>query len=501
RLFLLSLSLTFCLSCEKVVNIPARVKNIVVIVGDDHAMQVVRAYGNQQIQTPNLDRLAAGGIRFTNAFANAPMCSASRQSMLTGRYPHAAGVTLLRTSFPNSQYTVAEHLQAHGFQTALFGKHHFNNNGHHGFQTLISQAAYKQYLSSVVPTPLADSIPVRPVWKPFRDHARIWLNAEARPDQYEDQHSRGTFYAREACQWIANQKDSAFFAWIAFNEPHSPFNFPHTFWKKYLSKDMSLPDISPEDSRWIPAVFQDLTETEKRGIISAYYASVSYLDKNVGLILDQLDKLKIADETLIVYLSDHGYLLADHGRFEKHMMWEEAIRVPLIIGVKAEWGLSIGERNQMIELVDLAPTLLDAAGVEQMATAQGKSFWPVLLEPTKAHKQQVFAEFLADEKLMVRNQNWKYIFTPGSRDLQQGYATGFGPSGVSHRLYDLEKDPLETHNLGEETAFQERIVGFQDTLLRWLAHTHPLGRKPQGSRIKRLTAYSQPPEGFAPGAR
>jgi len=489
--------LIFTASCQQKAT-PASpsfepVQNILFLIGDDHSASVLGGYGNTLAQTPNLDRLAQQGIRFTNAFANAPMCSASRQSFLTGRYPHAAGVTLLRTSFPEEQVTLAEHLAERGFSTGAIGKMHFNNSGKHGFDFLVTRRDYFDHLESNPPREPASGTRVRPTWKPFRDPARIWLNAETLPGSYYDEDDVGTFYSMRALDFIRENQDERFCLFVGFHEPHSPFNFPIEFQGSFDPAEMPLPEGSPEDDRWIPAVFRDLTQEEKRGIVAAYHTSVQYLDKNVGLILDGLEELGLSEKTMVVYIGDHGYLLNDHKRFEKHTMWEAAVRAPLIVRAR---GLEPGVRDALVEFVDLAPTFMESAGVEPMTTGQGRSLMHVLLDPDALHKGYVFSEFLADNKAMVRSSEWKYVFTSGKRDLGQGYATGFPPPGITHRLYDLESDPDETTDVSEDPRNSEVLANLKRELLDWFRRTDPRSSQvPDDMTIEeQLVAFCEPPD-------
>lgn len=473
-----------------------KIQNIVFIIGDDHATHALGAYGNTQIRTPNLDRLAASGAMFTHAYANAPMCSASRQSLLTGRYPHASGVTLLRTALADSQITVAEHLKEYGYTTGAIGKMHFNSGLNHGFDYKIERQEYREFLEQNPPREVPDSIAVRPQWKPFRDHARTWLNAEARPGSFFDGDDIGTFYAQRAKDFIEKNRDTAFCLWVGFHEPHSPFNFPVEYQGLYRGDTLPYPVGGPEDDRWIPEVFSDLTEEERRGIISAYYASVEYLDKNVGMILDKLEAERLTENTLIVYIGDHGYLLNHHKRFEKHMMWEEAVNAPMIISASSVIppGTVI---DQMVEFVDLAPTLMDVLGVKHLEKGQGKSLLPLIKNPESPHKDYVFSEFLADNKAMVRTNDWKYIFTTGKRDLGQGYATGNPPPGITHRLYDLKNDPRETTDQSRNPEHQQIMQQLQQTMLEHFRRTHPLAPRisRELSTEEQLIAFCEPPEG------
>lgn len=442
-------------------------RNVLFIVGDDHAFTTLGCYGNPKIQTPNLDNLASEGVLFTRAYANAPMCSASRQSMLTGKYPHATGVTLLRTSFPDENITMAEHLKTFGFKTGIIGKDHFNNNLNHGFDLKIGRRDWLEQVNSTMP----DSIEVLPKWKPFQDPASVWLNSGTLPAPYYDEDMSGTYYTKKTLEFIEQNKENRFFLWLAFHEPHSPFYFPIEDTEKYRSTSMEVPEMSVEDEQWMPAIFKDLNEEEKEGIIKSYYTSVTHMDKNAGMVLDKLKELGLDDQTLVVYLGDHGYLLGDHGRFEKHMMWEEAIRTPLIIKV-GNSNIEPVRSDALTELIDLAATVMDAVQVDAMTESQGSSLWPVLMQETSHHKDTVFAEFLADNKAMVSTKEWKYIYSTGQRDLAQGYATGNLPMGVTHRLYNLVDDQGETHDVSSHPQNQEILKKLQNSMIATFKRTH-----------------------------
>ncbi|MCB0843676.1 MAG: sulfatase-like hydrolase/transferase, partial [Bacteroidetes bacterium] len=352
------------------------------------------------------------------------------------------------------------------------------------------------YLSENPVTPIPDTIAVRPPWKPFRDHARIWLNAEALPGGFYDKDDIGTYYSKQAIDFIDQNMDQRFCLWLGFHEPHSPFNFPIEYKDRTVPSQISLAQGSEEDDRWIPEVFSDLTEKEKKGITAAYYNSVEYLDKNVGMVIDHLEQKGLLEKTLIIYLGDHGYLLNHHKRFEKHTMWEEAVNAPLIIQANGRYGKN-SVSDQLTEFVDLAPTILEALGMNPMDGLQGKSLIPLISGQTNQHKSQIFSEFLADNKVMIRTNRWKYIYTSGKQDLAQGYATGKGPSGVVHRLYDLENDPGEMTNLAAQTHLKDTVRQLQGRIIEHFRNTHPLaGKIPDNLEIEdQLSAFCEPPEG------
>jgi choline-sulfatase len=153
-------------------------------------------------------------------------------------------------------------------------------------------------------------------------------------------------------------------------------------------------------------------------------------------------------------------------------MWEEAVKAPLIIQAGDAYGRG-RVIESLVEFVDLAPTLLDAVGVEDLPASQGKSLMPLLREKTGEHKEYVFSEFMADNKAMVRNERWKYIFTTGKHDLAQGYATGKGAPGITHRLYDLKTDPGETTNLADKPQYQDIKKKLQRAMIAWFKETYP----------------------------
>ncbi|MEL6926605.1 MAG: sulfatase-like hydrolase/transferase, partial [Bacteroidota bacterium] len=217
-------------------------QNVLLIISDDHAAYALGCYGNEVIRTPNLDRLASEGTRFERAFCNAPMCTASRASFITGKYAHATGTTLLHTPLPEAEITLADHLKTQGYATGSFGKNHFNSGLKHGYDTLVNNREHQRWLSTQMPPPLVEGTRVRPPWKPFRDHARTWLNAEGATSGLPYEMDQGTFFARAGIDFMRQHKADKFFTVVSFREPHSPFNFPVEFTGKYNPSGMGMSD-------------------------------------------------------------------------------------------------------------------------------------------------------------------------------------------------------------------------------------------------------------------
>ena len=458
-------------------------RNVVFILSDDHHPEVIGAAGNEIVKTPNLDRLAEQGTFFTNGYANSPICSASRQSMMTSKYPHASGVNLLFTPFPDDgNVTVAEFLKEKGFKTALVGKNHFNNwvfselykEGQypdHGWDYMIDNAEHKAYLKENPPRAIPDSISTR-ANAPKKEGAVWSKNADMLPIPYYDEDAPATFLANWAADFIAKNKEERFCLWMAFHEPHASFDFPVEYTGRYNPEDMPLPQGSPEDDRWIPLQFKYLTEQERRGIIASYYTSVEYMDKNVGIVLEALRENGLEENTLVIFNGDQGYLLNEHKRFEKHTFWDESITSPLIISGGDQFPRG-SQTDALVEFIDLVPTAVEALGFEPHPDFMGQSILPLLNGDVKKHRENVFAEFLQDDKAMVANQEWKYIFTSGKYDLDIGYETGYGPSGIYHRLYNIKNDPEETTNLAYDSAYWDKVYAMQDLMLEKFKTSHP----------------------------
>jgi arylsulfatase A-like enzyme len=454
--------------------------NVVVIISDDHAPHTLGSYGNDVIRTPNLDRLSAQGVQYNNMYCNAPICSASRQSMLTGKYPTATGVTLLFTPFnPENNTTIGDHLQDQGFKTALFGKTHFNDWiwypaweewPKYGFDTLVGGSQYNQWVKTMNPEPLPDNVEY--YQRPQKDESfsHYW-NTEYLPHKTRDEYSKGTFLANSAIDYIEKNKDDRFFVWLAFHQPHAPFFFPEEYRDSYDPAQLELPETSPEDDRWVPELFANYTDQEKKNIIASYYTSVEYMDKNIGLVMDALEENDLDENTLVVYVSDNGYLLYDHKRFEKHTMWKESVQVPLIWSGK-NIPTSV-QKDDIIEGVDLVPTIVDMLGLPPMEDVQGTSFKESVTGERSDLKPFAYSLFLEDNLAMVANKEWKYVFMTGKRDLGLEYATGFGAPGLSHFLYDIKNDPRETTNLAHNQEHESKMKEMQQEMLKWFKETHP----------------------------
>jgi choline-sulfatase len=424
-------------------------------------------------------------MRFDRAFCNSPVCTASRQSFLTGRYPRTIGVTQLATALPDNEITLAEFLRDSGYDTAAIGKMHFNSTLRHGFNTHVDLAQHREWLQSKGKTPYPAGIETQPPWRPFHDPARVWLNSDCKPFAAFDADMPGTWFAGEAARFLAerarNRDDvkpqgmQPFFLMVSFYEPHSPFHFPVEYRGRHSPEEFKAPVAGSEDDWQIPAIFRDLSPDDKQGIAAAYHTSVEFLDKNVGVVLDSLTRSGLADDTLVIYTGDHGYMLGQHGRFEKHCSYDPAVRAPLLM----RYPPKIKPRDHtlaLVEFIDIVPTILDFCGVAIRPQIQGKSLIPVLEGRTARHRDEIFIEYSENEEAAVRTGRWKFIYTTGRRERQDGYATGRALPGRTIRLFDLENDPEELTNVASRPENAALVAEFTRKLADHLRRT---ARRPE----------------------
>lgn len=444
--------------------------NVLWICADDLAAYCLGAYGNSLARTPNIDRLTAEGVRFDRAYCNSPVCTASRQSFLTGRYPRTIGVIQLKTALPESETTLAEMLSTAGYRTAAIGKMHFNSDLKHGFQLRLDLADYQRELKARGRQPLPDGIAVQPPWRPFKDPARVWLNTDCLPVGLTDADMSGTWFAQQAAEYLQQASDEPFLLMVSFYEPHSPFQFPVEYRNRRDPRLFDVPTVEPHDRWQVPAIFRELTDDQKRGIIAAYHTSAEFLDKNIGLVLDALHASGHDRDTLVVLTGDHGYMLGQHGRFEKHSSYEPAVRAPLVIRLP---GAASGGRHSdaLVEFIDIVPTILDRCRMAIPPTVQGKSLMPILDGRQMRHRDQVVVEYSENEEAMIRDDRYKLVYITGRRHREDGYATAEPLKQRVVELFNEQADPDELHDLSDQPEHAARVAHFLQLLADHLRRT------------------------------
>jgi choline-sulfatase len=419
--------------------------NILWLCADDFAPSVCGAYGNRQVRTPNLDRLAAEGIRFDRAFCACPLSTPSRQAFWTGRYPRSIGVTLSPTPLPEGEVTIPALLSSEGYETGAVGKTHYYSPRRHEFDWCVDLAEHRQWLEAKGARPLPPGISVLGPWRPFYDPTPVWLNSDCLPYGSVDADMAGTFFALQAEEYLLRERQAPFFLFVSFYEPHAPFHFPIEYHGRHSPGAFAVPHARPDEVDQIPTVFRGLTRAEKQGIIAAYYTSVEHMDKNVGIVLDALDVSGHTDDTLVIFTGDHGYLLGQHGRFEKHCCYEPAVRSAFLMRLPKL--IQPGQASSaLVELIDIVPTILTICGVTVPGNMQGRSLVRLLRGEEKVHREYVIAEYADNEEAMIRSERWKLVYSTGQRRRLDGYAL-HRPLGRSIQLYDLVQDPEEATNV------------------------------------------------------
>ncbi|AFZ21282.1 sulfatase family protein [Allocoleopsis franciscana] len=468
--------------------------NIVWICADDFTPDVCGAYGNQQVHTPNLDRLASQGIRFDRAYCSCPLSTPSRQAFFTGRYPRSIGVTLSRTPLPKNEVTLPVLLKRVGYQTAAFGKTHYYFPRKYEYDTCVDLSEYQAWIQQKGRQPIPPEIDVLGHWRPFLDPAAVWLNSACKPYGAVDADMAGTFYASEAARFLQSTAQQPFFLYVSFYETHSPFWFPVEFRNRHTASEFTVPELTAEDFEQIPAVFRNLTRPEKRGIQAAYYTCTEFMDKNVGLVLEALDQSGHADNTLVIFTSDHGYLLGQHGRFEKHCCFEGAVRVALLMrfpGVIVSGQAS----NALVELIDIIPTIFSLCDVPIPDNLHGRSFERVLQDATQVHREQVIVEYADNAEAMIRTERWKLIYSTGRRRRKDGYALNSFTTERSLQLYDLVNDPDETENLAAKTEHSDLVNALIDRLADHMRRTERDAQSvPSSHDSHTILEYCLPPK-------
>lgn len=469
--------------------------NLVYILADDHAGYVLGCEGNPMARTPNLDRLAAVGTRFAAHYCNSPVCAPSRQSFLTGQMPHMAGVTRLPTPLAQDKPTLARQLKRAGYATGVFGKMHFNTPGQpgmHGFDVACTEdQVTRLWNRNVRPKPVPAGVVTKPSWRPFKDPARIWLNADALPFPRYEADMRSLYQLRMAEEFLDARKEKLFAMWFSLMEPHSPYDFPIEDKGRFDPDRFTPPRAGPEDGPEIPLIFRDLSDKDKRGIIASYYTSVEYADRNVGRLLEALRQRGLDRNTLVVYHADHGYSLGQHGRFEKHCGYDPALRVPLLM----HWPGKIREGvvKDMTEHIDVPATIVDLMNLERLPIQHGQSLRPYLEgRRMDSPRNWIFSEYLENEEAYVRTDRWKFIFCSGKRKRDDGYVTDNPTPGRYVRLFDHKTDPGEFTNVAAQN--RDVVDKLERLMLERFRSTHPeAAQQPQRLSVEEaLDWYVRP---------
>ena len=451
--------------------------NVLFIISDD-LNTALSGMGHPECRTPNLDEFAKSGVTFTRAFCQFPLCGPSRASIMSGQYPVVNGVTGNGGDVDPDRVTLPRHFANHGYWTARVSKiYHMGIPGDivEGKSGRDHAASWNEThniaaLEALTPGKAIDFLNPENVAR-FPEERRKWLEARASGKPYrfsgvaraqyasieveeKNEHLLAdTMAADKAIELLQSraEKSDPFFLAVGLVRPHFPFIATEKTIGQYRVEKIQIPDVPENDHDDMPKPAMNsvlrFDKSPLQQMRRAYYGAVSFMDRQVGRILAELERLKLHENTIVVFVSDHGYLLGEHHMWKKAKLWEEAIRVPVIISAPGrQQGVKCGH---FVELVDLYPTLSELAGLPDESGAQGQSLTPLLDAPDGSLPKsdamiQVGAGF------GLRSGKWAWMWYPASKkNKREGFM-----------LYDMEKDPEQYTNLAdrpEYTAIRKQL--------------------------------------------
>ena len=424
-----------------------RKPNVLLLISDD-MKAALGVQGNPLARTPNLDKLAASGVLFDKAYCQFPLCNPSRASMLTGRYPKTTGVLGNRDDFRKLHpdwSTLPQWFKDHGYISAKTGKIF-----HGGIEDEASWSEDAMAGAKVDKRPRQTAWPLPgddKLTKNEKSDRRIILegNGDGHPENA---------VADRAIGFLRTKHDKPFFLACGLVQPHSPPTAPRSFYDAYRTEDIPLPpDFAPRPT--VPNGFpkaairpqnadlfagRDASEVEAKEMIRAYHAGIAWTDWNAGRVLDELERLGLAENTIVVFWSDHGYQLGEKGKWSKAgSLFEAGARVPLIIRVPG--GLANRKCQRVVESIDLFPTLAALCQLPSPGGTEGRDLSPLLKNPEAEWDHPAFSIWSEDGKTAtgtsIRTEKWRYAeYTAGGA-----------------MLLDPAADPHEMKNLADDPAF------------------------------------------------
>ena len=455
--------------------------NILWICTDQQRADTISAFGNPHIRTPNLDRLAAAGVAFTNAYCQSPICTPSRASFLSGRYPSAIRVHRNGSDrFPADVPLVTRLLADAGYDCGLVGKFHLS--AAKGRSEARPDDGYRVFEWNHHPAPDLDTPPGADAYQRWLAEQGVeweaaygaeppagWSPSHLQPEELMARYHKSLLYgsgiaarwhqtawcAERAIAFLSERRDTPWLLSVNIFAPHPPFDPPPDYLARVDPASMPRPRFAPTDleqQRALAAVdFQtrpcppDAYDAQR--MVAAYYAQIEHIDAEVGRILDALERTGQREETLVIFMSDHGEMLGDHGlRLKGCRFYEGLVHVPLIISWPGQFQAGL-RSDALVELLDLAPTLLAAAGLPVPDEFQGDSLLPILSGaiPPDRHRAFVRSEYHdavalpgASRATMIRDDYHKLV-------VYHGHGLG--------ELYDLHDDPDEFHNRWNDPAY------------------------------------------------
>jgi iduronate 2-sulfatase len=436
--------------------------NVLMIAVDD-LNNALGCYGHPLVKTPNIDRLAARGVRFDRAYNQFPLCSPSRVSLLTGLRPDKTKVFDLKTDFRerlSNVFTLPQYFKSNGYFAARVGKiFHYGVPGQIGTSGLDDAKSWHEVVNPRGRDKDEEDKLTNYTRGRGLGSSLSFLAAEGTDEEQTD--GRG---ALAAVRLMEEHRNEPFFLAVGFYRPHCPYIAPKKYFDLYPLEKIILPTDPTDDLDDVPpiALFTKpphwgLSEQQRRESIQAYFASISFMDAQVGKLLEALDRLKLADRTVVVFWSDHGYALGEHGQWMKMSLFEESCRVPLIISVPG--AKTVGKASpRTVELLDVYPTLADLCGLPAPNDLDGKSLRPLLDNPAVSWDRPAYTQVTrtvrqrAVMNYSVRTERWRY--------------TEWNAEPARAELYDHDRDPREHVNLASDPSHRQTVAQLKSLLQR-----------------------------------
>ena len=446
--------------------------NVVIIMANDHAAFACGAYGNSVVKTPSIDKLAAEGMRFTRAYSNCTDDTASHQSFLTGRQSDSIGVCQFQTPLSQDAVTIADLVVFNGYQALAAGDLYlFTSGSSYGFAfPIYGQENARSLLvdRGILPVKFAGT--VHPDYEEiFKRPARDHFNADNRPIRYHENDLYERIIAKHLVDDLSHARERPFLAYLGMLGPGDRGVFPVEYADSFATETLQLPQVSNTDAQIMPNYYKTLSDNDKKGIVAAYYTAVKFEDATVGTILKGLEDFGLAEKTVVIYLSDGGLMMGQHGRFDNADPYEPAVRIPLIIrwpGHTKPGSVS----DALVESIDIFTTIADICGSSPPPEATGISLVPLLEGKAEApgKHEMIFSENLRIGQAMVRDDRYKLIYCSGRKPRDDGFENGVPPERREVRLFDLESDPDELTNVAAQPQNAALITKMKQEMLRRL---------------------------------
>ncbi|HKI87486.1 MAG TPA: sulfatase-like hydrolase/transferase [Draconibacterium sp.] len=438
------------------IKVKKNAPNILWICTDQQKWNTIGALGNPYVKTPNLDHLVKEGVSFTKAFCQAPFCTPSRASFLTGMYPS----TILankngQAEWPEAAPLITKILKDAGYECGLAGKLHLSTAMANRPEKRPKDDGYQIFFYSHSPYQGGSSNDYLSYWKNRGiDILKLKNELGYVPEKYH----QTTWCTDRAIDFIKEKREWPWLFSINIYDPHPPFDPPQKYIDRYNIDELPSPVFAESDikekSAFNDVMFQSIpekyTDKENKTRLAKYWAQIDLIDENIGRLLEALKETGQLDNTMIIFTSDHGDMTGDHGLINKGCrFYESLVRVPLIFSYPALFKENL-QSDKMVELIDIVPTILELTGLPINKRIQGKSLMPVLTgsNPTGFHREFVRSEFY-DAGELKKNQKFNF----GTMYRTEKYKLIIYHGHEKGELFDLSKDPNEFHNLWDDPAY------------------------------------------------